>query len=196
METPVSRSALYGKLAGPLFRSLESATAFCKLRSNPWVELTHWLHQLTQQPDIYSVSLLVAASSLMPIANAAEKLQTTLRVGTYFRAGHVPDGMVLAQGWVTYHGSHSGFRVWSDEQKAGNTPTVLLLSGQQDPRHHIQVRLEGEGWQPDTVNGRGAILRTAADNASFSVVVDGNQEVPADTWTLDFKACALAQENT
>ncbi|EDE6727578.1 Clp protease ClpB, partial [Salmonella enterica subsp. enterica serovar Virchow] len=26
METPVSRSALYGKLAGPLFRSLESAT--------------------------------------------------------------------------------------------------------------------------------------------------------------------------
>ncbi|EHK8702147.1 Clp protease ClpB [Salmonella enterica subsp. enterica serovar Oranienburg] len=49
METPVSRSALYGKLAGPLFRSLESATAFCKLRSNPWVELTHWLHQLTQQ---------------------------------------------------------------------------------------------------------------------------------------------------
>ncbi|EAA7193222.1 type VI secretion system ATPase TssH [Salmonella enterica subsp. enterica serovar Napoli] len=51
METPVSRSALYGKLAGPLFRSLESATAFCKLRSNPWVELTHWLHQLTQLPD-------------------------------------------------------------------------------------------------------------------------------------------------
>ncbi len=45
------RSALYGKLAGPLFRSLESATAFAKLRSNPWVELTHWLHQLTQQPD-------------------------------------------------------------------------------------------------------------------------------------------------
>lgn len=49
METPVSRSALYGKLAGPLFRSLESATAFCKLRSNPWVELTHWLHQLLEE---------------------------------------------------------------------------------------------------------------------------------------------------
>lgn len=51
MDAPVSRNALYGKLAEPLFRSLESATAFCKLRSNPWVELTHWLHQLTQQPD-------------------------------------------------------------------------------------------------------------------------------------------------
>ncbi|WP_318371759.1 type VI secretion system ATPase TssH [Enterobacter sp.] len=51
MDIPVSRSALYGKLGRPLFRSLESATVFCKLRGNPWVELTHWLHQLIQQPD-------------------------------------------------------------------------------------------------------------------------------------------------
>jgi type VI secretion system protein VasG len=51
MEMTVSRNVLYGKLVGSLFRSLESATTFCKLRSNPYVELTHWLHQLIQQPD-------------------------------------------------------------------------------------------------------------------------------------------------
>lgn len=56
-----------------------------------------WMKIQRVKTVIYSVSLLVAASSLVPIANAAEKLQTTLRVGTYFRAGHVPDGMVLAQ---------------------------------------------------------------------------------------------------
>ncbi|HHG0317907.1 TPA: type VI secretion system ATPase TssH [Escherichia coli] len=57
MDTPVSRSALYGKLTKSLFRSLESATTFCKLRANPYVELTHWLHQLIQQPenDIHNV---------------------------------------------------------------------------------------------------------------------------------------------
>ncbi|EFD0977177.1 AAA family ATPase [Escherichia coli] len=57
MDTPVSRSALYGKLTKSLFRSLESATSFCKLRANPYVELTHWLHQLIQQPenDIHNV---------------------------------------------------------------------------------------------------------------------------------------------
>ncbi|KYE77117.1 AfaD family invasin, partial [Salmonella enterica] len=48
----------------------------------------------------------------------------------------------------------------------------------------------------DTVSGRGAIIRTAADNASIRVVDDGKQEVTADTWTLDFKACAMAQEDT
>ncbi|MGX5944808.1 AAA family ATPase [Escherichia coli] len=57
MDTPVSRSALYGKLTKSLFRSLESATSFCKLRANPYVELKHWLHQLIQQPenDIHNV---------------------------------------------------------------------------------------------------------------------------------------------
>ena len=42
----ISRSVLFGKLDSLLFTSLESATAFCKLRGNPYVELAHWLHQL------------------------------------------------------------------------------------------------------------------------------------------------------
>jgi type VI secretion system protein VasG len=54
METnmsEISRAVLFGKLDTLLFTSLESATAFCKLRGNPYVELVHWLHQLMQQQD-------------------------------------------------------------------------------------------------------------------------------------------------
>ncbi|AOK47360.1 ClpV1 family T6SS ATPase [Burkholderia sp. MSMB617WGS] len=47
----ISRQALFGKLGGTLFRGIESATVFCKLRGNPYVELVHWLHQLLQQTD-------------------------------------------------------------------------------------------------------------------------------------------------
>lgn len=47
----IPRHALFGKLGATLFRSIESATAFCKLRGNPYVELVHWLHQLLQLPD-------------------------------------------------------------------------------------------------------------------------------------------------
>ncbi|WLI75975.1 type VI secretion system ATPase TssH [Kosakonia sp. H02] len=47
----ISRAVLFGKLDTLLFTSLESATAFCKLRGNPYVELVHWLHQLMQQTD-------------------------------------------------------------------------------------------------------------------------------------------------
>ena len=47
----ISRRALFGKLDITLFRAIESATAFAKLRGNPYVELTHWLHQLWQLND-------------------------------------------------------------------------------------------------------------------------------------------------
>ena len=47
----ISRSTLFGKL-GPLpYKAIESATLFCKMRGNPYVELAHWLHQLLQVPD-------------------------------------------------------------------------------------------------------------------------------------------------
>ncbi|KOC89683.1 AAA family ATPase, partial [Winslowiella iniecta] len=44
----ISRAVLFGKLDKRLLTSLESATAFCKLRGNPYVEIVHWLHQLMQ----------------------------------------------------------------------------------------------------------------------------------------------------
>ena len=47
----ISRRVLFGKLNSTLFRALESATAFAKLRGNPYVELTHWLHQIWQLND-------------------------------------------------------------------------------------------------------------------------------------------------
>lgn len=46
-----TRQALFGKLGTTLYKSIESATVFCKLRGNPYIELVHWLHQLLQQPD-------------------------------------------------------------------------------------------------------------------------------------------------
>ncbi|KVC44726.1 type VI secretion system ATPase TssH [Burkholderia diffusa] len=47
----ISRQKLFGKLGVHLYRGIESATSYCKLRGNPFVELVHWLHQLLQQPD-------------------------------------------------------------------------------------------------------------------------------------------------
>ena len=47
----ISRAVLFGKLNGLLLSSLENATAFCKLRGNPYVELAHWIHQLLQHPE-------------------------------------------------------------------------------------------------------------------------------------------------
>lgn len=47
----ISRSTLFGKLNPLGFRAIESATTFCKLRGNPYVEIVHWLHQILQLQD-------------------------------------------------------------------------------------------------------------------------------------------------
>jgi type VI secretion system protein VasG len=47
----IKRAALFGKLNSLGYKSIESATVFCKMRGNPYVETAHWIHQLLQLPD-------------------------------------------------------------------------------------------------------------------------------------------------
>ncbi|MGR1582636.1 type VI secretion system ATPase TssH [Thalassobius sp. S69A] len=47
----INRIALFGKLNSRAFQSIESATVFCKMRGNPYVELAHYLHQILKDQD-------------------------------------------------------------------------------------------------------------------------------------------------
>ncbi|MHC4544553.1 MAG: type VI secretion system ATPase TssH [Planctomycetota bacterium] len=47
----INRTSLFGKLNSLGYKAIESATVFCKLRGNPYVELVHWLHQILKLPD-------------------------------------------------------------------------------------------------------------------------------------------------
>ncbi|MCC6510647.1 MAG: type VI secretion system ATPase TssH [Pirellulaceae bacterium] len=47
----ISRPKLFGKLNALGFKAIESATTFCKLRGNPYVEIVHWFHQILQLQD-------------------------------------------------------------------------------------------------------------------------------------------------
>jgi type VI secretion system protein VasG len=47
----ITRTSLFGKLNSLGYKAIESATIFCKMRGNPYVELVHWLHQILHQQD-------------------------------------------------------------------------------------------------------------------------------------------------
>src|SRR5260221_7403613 len=47
----IKRTVLFGKLNTLAYKALESATIFCKMRGNPYVELAHWMHQILQSQD-------------------------------------------------------------------------------------------------------------------------------------------------
>ena len=47
----IKRSILFGKLNPIAYKAVESATIFCKMRGNPYVELVHWFYQIFQLND-------------------------------------------------------------------------------------------------------------------------------------------------
>ena len=47
----ISRAALFGRLNATALKGIETATGFCKMRGNPYVELVHWIHVLLQDPQ-------------------------------------------------------------------------------------------------------------------------------------------------
>ena len=55
--TEISRSALFGRLNAKGLKAIETATSFCKMRGNPYVELVHWVHILIQdaQNDLAAI---------------------------------------------------------------------------------------------------------------------------------------------
>ncbi|MEO5987456.1 MAG: AAA family ATPase, partial [Candidatus Eisenbacteria bacterium] len=61
----ISREALFGKLNPVAYRALESATVFCKMRGNPYVEVLHWIHQILQLQDS-DLHRIIKQSNLNP----------------------------------------------------------------------------------------------------------------------------------
>ncbi|HEV8549132.1 MAG TPA: type VI secretion system ATPase TssH, partial [Polyangiaceae bacterium] len=61
----ISRTTLFGKLGAITYKTIESATLFCKMRGNAYVELAHWLHQLLEMGDS-DLALLLRQGSVEP----------------------------------------------------------------------------------------------------------------------------------
>jgi len=69
--TEISRIALFGKLNAVGYKAVESATVFCKLRGNPYVEVVHWFHQILQGQDS-DIHRIIKHYDLDPSKVAAE----------------------------------------------------------------------------------------------------------------------------
>ncbi len=101
----ISRVALFGKLDSLAYQAVESATVFCKLRGNPYVELVHWIHQILQL-QTSDLHCIVRALDL-DTGRLARDLTTTLdrlpRGATAISdlSPHIIDGVERAWVWAT-----------------------------------------------------------------------------------------------
>lgn len=101
----ISRVALFDKLHALAYKAIEGATVFCKLRGNPYVELSHWLQQILQLPAS-DLQLIVRAFDLDPAAVARDitaALDRLPRGATSVSdiAAHVEDATERAWVWAS-----------------------------------------------------------------------------------------------
>jgi type VI secretion system protein VasG len=98
----ISRTALFGKLNGLGYKSIESATIFCKLRGNPYVELAHWIHQILQLPDsdLHRIVRHFEVNSSKLAKDVVEELDRLPRGATSISdlSAHVEEA--VERGWV------------------------------------------------------------------------------------------------
>ena len=98
----ISRVALFGRLNTLGYKTIESATTFCKLRGNAYVEVVHWFHQILQQQDS-DLHRIVRAFQIDPgrlARNITETLDRLPRGATSISdlSSHVEE--LVERGWV------------------------------------------------------------------------------------------------
>ncbi len=110
----ISRVALFGKLNSLAYKAIESATVFCKLRGNPYVELVHWLHQVLQLQSS-DVHLIVRAFGVEPARLARDMTEALDRLprgasSISDLSSHIEDATERAWVWATLKYGESRIR--------------------------------------------------------------------------------------
>ncbi|MCE9660230.1 MAG: type VI secretion system ATPase TssH [Burkholderiales bacterium] len=98
----ISRVSLFGKLNPLVYKTIEGATVFCKLRGNPYVELVHWMTQLLENnaSDVHAIVrhyALDAAAMARDVTAALDRLPRGSTALSDF-SEHIPDA--IERGWV------------------------------------------------------------------------------------------------
>jgi type VI secretion system protein VasG len=98
----ISRVSLFGKLNPLVYKTIEGATVFCKLRGNPYVELVHWMTQLLENnaSDVHAIVrhyALDAAALARDVTAALDRLPRGSTALSDF-SEQIPDA--IERGWV------------------------------------------------------------------------------------------------
>ncbi|MCD0463709.1 type VI secretion system ATPase TssH [Roseiconus lacunae] len=98
----ISRTSLFGKLNSVGYKSIESATVFCKMRGNPYVELVHWLNQILQleNSDLHCIVKQFNLNPSRLVKDITDSLEKLPRGSTSISdlSAHIEDA--VERGWV------------------------------------------------------------------------------------------------
>jgi type VI secretion system protein VasG len=156
----INRAALFGKLNSLGYRAIESATVFCKMRGNPYVELAHWIHQILQlqNSDLHCIVKQFNLDPSRLAKDLTESLDRLPRGSTSISdlSSHVEEA--VERGWVY------GTLMFKESQVRTGHLVVGLLKTPSLRHSLIGISKEFEKVKADTLTDR------------FTEVVGGSPE--------------------
>ena len=156
----ISRVSLFGKLNKLGYQAVESATVFCKMRGNPYVEIVHWFHQILQSPNS-DLHLIVKHYNLDP-----SKIATQMTAAL--------DGLPRGASSISDLSSH----IESAMERAWVYGSLLYNSNQVRTGYIILGMLKTPGLRNILIGMAEEFSKINADDLSenFLVITDGSPE--------------------
>ena len=156
----ISRVSLFGKLNKLGYQAVESATVFCKMRGNPYVEIVHWFHQILQSPNS-DLHLIVKHYNLDPSKVAAQMTAAL-------------DGLPRGASSISDLSSH----IESAMERAWVYGSLLYNSNQVRTGYIILGMLKTPGLRNILIGMAEEFSKINADDLSenFVVITDGSPE--------------------
>ncbi|MDO5449523.1 MAG: type VI secretion system ATPase TssH [Akkermansia sp.] len=98
----IKRTELFGKLDAVAYKAVESATVFCKMRGNPYVELVHWLNQIigTDETDMHLILRHFEADASRLSADLVNALDALPRGASSIRDFSPQIELAIKEAWM------------------------------------------------------------------------------------------------
>ena len=129
--TEISRSALFGRLDATALKAIETATGFCKMRGNPYVELVHWVHILLQDArnDLAALRTAFAIDDTKLARDVVAALDALPRGATAISDFSPQIEEAIEKGWLYASLQFSASRVRTGHLVYGMLKTPTLRNG-------------------------------------------------------------------
>ena len=173
--TEISRSALFGRLNPTALKAIETATGFCKMRANPYVELVHWLHILLQdaQNDLAAIRTAFGLNDTQVARDVVAQLDSLPRGATAISDFSPQIEEAIEKGWLYASLQFSAARVRTGHLLYGMLKTQHLRNALfQISSEFRKIHVEKLGAEFDRVVAS-STEQTTRD--AGPVVVDGGQ---------------------
>ena len=197
----ISRSALFGRLNPTGLKAVETATGFCKMRGNPYVELVHWLHILLQdaQNDLAAIRTAFGLNDTQVARDVVALLDQLPRGATAISDFSPQIEEAIEKGWLYASLQFSAGRVRTGHLLYGMLKTATLKNAlfQISPEFR-KVQVEKLGAEFETIV-RASTEQTQRD-AGPAAMPDGGEAAPVGSgeslakYSVDLTAKARSGE--